>query len=1002
MTITNQLESLVARGRHPRNVKDQREITFGLAELSTNEDIHERLVIKGGVETLANLLDTCADSESQQFAALAIANTASTNSLCKKIAKLDDVMESIVAYVGNKKENSDPIGRQYCAMALGNLLADPDNHKSIIEMKCISALITMLQNCSDGRELESGTYAAFAISNIAIDCSYHEQIVGEGAIELLVALACCDDEEARRHALLALRGLCGTKCNRQTMLQKGIIDPLILLSRSDDKQIAREVSVILNCLSSEDENKEEISYRAMSTLISLLVSGDDYVERYSCCAIANLMEISDIHLRFIEERGLPPLISLCSSVDKGCREEGMRALANLSFNLDMVEALVEENALQPLVTAVDNDQCRFATLTIANIATHSPTIIQIVQAGAIRPLVSLISTFGNDVESRRFGALALANITTCEAFHSLVIETGAPEALFVLSNSSDIESKQYVAKTLANLSCNAAMHELVVDKGGFQPLIALANDTRQDIHRHAISAMWGLSSVSSKLRRDIVDEGGLEQLCRLLPLSVNDPQLLHDIISCLCNLSRENEIKFEITRSGAVSTLLSCMESDNPTIACYACECLANLSEMVENQSFLAKSGVVKLCASVMRSRDNIILRESGRLAANISGSSDPLAANIIVDGEVHLLLMSFLLSKDSTCQKIGSIGIGNLCTNDCHRETLMNVGVLEPLMSLTRSEKTDIDSRRFAMLAIANLAASSSFATHDGFVSQGTIPMLVSFSNSDDVYLKEYAAFALAELSQNIKLSEILADEGALAPVLALLNSNICDKCVERQLLPALKTLSFLDRNKVTICASESLKVILEFIGDGNSTVNDLIQACCTIANLVEIECNMELAVSSGCIPLLVDALKSDVGEVQSESARALGNLAGNMDFCDLLLEYSVAHLLVTYHRGGSTDSRRMAAMALSNLSSNMKSHPALLELNVLNLATSECLTALDLKQSSDQETLRFCILIIANLTGGNSNLPLTENLFGEYLNESIQLAFHHNHVLTVLPTTF
>ncbi|KAL7500792.1 hypothetical protein ACHAWT_009745, partial [Skeletonema menzelii] len=76
------------------------------------------------------------------------------------------------------------------------------------------------------------------------------------------------------------------------------------------------------------------------------------------------------------------------------------------------------------------------------------------------------------------------------------------------------------------------------------------------------------------------------------------------------------------------------------------------------------------------------------------------------------------------------------------------------------------------------------------------------------------------------------------------------------------------------------------------------------------------------------------------------------------------------------------MAAMALSNLSSNIKAHSDLLELDVLSLATSECLAALDLKQSSDHETLRFCILIIANLTGGNHSLPLAENLFDILMN--------------------
>ena len=989
MTVTNQLESLVARGRHPRDIKDQREITFGLAECSTSEDLHERLVKKGGVQTLADLLCTCHDSDSQQFAALAIANTASTRSLCREIAKLNDVLERLVAYVAN--ESSDPIGRQYCAMAIGNILADPDNHAPIVELECISALIKMLQNCSDGREIESGTYAAFAISNIATDSFYHEQIVDEGAIELLVTLACCDEEEARRHALTSLGGLAGTKSNRQKMLQKGILDPLILLSTSYDDGIVREVSYILNSLSSEDENKEEISYRAMATLISCLVSGDDYVERHSCCAIANLLQSEDIHARFLEERGLSPLIALCSSLDKGCREEAFRGLANLSFNIEMIGALLDEGVLCPLVKAIENDLCRFAASTIANIATHSPAIVQIVQSGAIRPLVSLISDSGHNIESKRFGALALTNITSCEAFHSIVTEAGVPEALSKLSYSSDVESKQFVAQTLANLSCNAANHRLVVDNGGFQCIIALASDSRHDVHSHAVSAMWGFSAASSKLRKNLVDEGGLGPLCRLLPLSMKDHQLLRDITACLCNLSQENENKFELTRSGAVATLLCCVESVDLDIAHYACECLANLSEMRENQCFLANSsGVITTCASVMRSRDRFIQRESGRLLANLAGSSDALAANIFVSHEVHLLLMSLLLSKDSTCQQIGSIGIGNLCTSDCHRGALMTAGVLEPLISLTRSSaKSEIDTRRFSMLAIANLATS--FANHDEFVSQGAIPMLVSFSNADDVYLKDYAAFALAELSKNGNMTEILADDGALQPVLSLIKNKNCRGCVEQQLLPALRTMSFLDRNKLAICTSESFKVILGFVNKCNS--DELRLVCCTIANLVELECNMESAISSGCVSLLIKALESDSKEIQSESARAIGNLAGNADFCKILLKHGVVQLLVSCYGGAGFESRRMAAMALCNFSSKIESHPLLLEMNVLSLAASECRAALDLQQASDHETLRFCILIIANLTGGNHNHSLTENnLFGKNSEFLAQLACQYN----------
>ena len=208
-----------------RNFRETREITFGLADLSTHPDVHERLVKKGGIETLVNILVTAQDAEAQQFAALAVANTAATKALCNDIVKLDRVIAGLVQYVGN--EQADAIGRQYSAMAIGNMLAEPATHEAIVEAGCIDALITMMTNCVDARELESGKYAAFAIANIASNCQCHKQLVeGSASIELLVALACCEDPDTQRQSLAAVRGLCTTTANRQTVLQKGILDPL--------------------------------------------------------------------------------------------------------------------------------------------------------------------------------------------------------------------------------------------------------------------------------------------------------------------------------------------------------------------------------------------------------------------------------------------------------------------------------------------------------------------------------------------------------------------------------------------------------------------------------------------------------------------------------------------------------------------------------------------------------------------------------------------------------
>ncbi|KAL3772442.1 hypothetical protein ACHAW5_008732 [Stephanodiscus triporus] len=148
------------KGKRPEGTCDpallemfhSREIAFGLADLSTNPEVHERLVKKGGIETLVGLLTTAQDAEAQQFAALAVANTASTKALCNDIVRLNGVVAGLVQYVRN--EQGDSIGRQYSAMALGNLLAEPGAHETVVHSDAVAALIVMLKNCCDAREME--------------------------------------------------------------------------------------------------------------------------------------------------------------------------------------------------------------------------------------------------------------------------------------------------------------------------------------------------------------------------------------------------------------------------------------------------------------------------------------------------------------------------------------------------------------------------------------------------------------------------------------------------------------------------------------------------------------------------------------------------------------------------------------------------------------------------------------------------------------------------------
>ena len=243
------------------------------------------MVKKGAVKSLLQLMDPKAsqDAEAQRFAALALANCASA--VFNRVAMVaEGTLEPLILYV--REEESDLIGRQYCAMCIGNLAAEPENHEEVVKLEAIDSLMILLRT----EDVESGRYAAFALSNLAANANHRQQIVDEGGPEALVALACCEDLNAQRQALAALRGICISPQYRELVVRQGIMDPLVLMARTDEIEVLREVASAINALTSMDPNKMEICDRAISTIIAMLLSGDTEVERHSTCAVANLME----------------------------------------------------------------------------------------------------------------------------------------------------------------------------------------------------------------------------------------------------------------------------------------------------------------------------------------------------------------------------------------------------------------------------------------------------------------------------------------------------------------------------------------------------------------------------------------------------------------------------------------------------------------------------------------------------------------------------------------
>ncbi|KAL7686152.1 putative armadillo-like helical protein [Plasmopara halstedii] len=166
------LEQLIARGRRERSPTDQRDVAFGLANISTNAELHEKMVSKGVVNALLTLILQSSDSEALRLACLCLANVASSPASRIRIVE-EGALPPLVNFFKDDDNKNDTVAKQYIAMAIGNLAAEPENHEEIVQLGTIEPLVKLL----DPEIVHSGVYCAFALANLSVNNDYRSLIV---------------------------------------------------------------------------------------------------------------------------------------------------------------------------------------------------------------------------------------------------------------------------------------------------------------------------------------------------------------------------------------------------------------------------------------------------------------------------------------------------------------------------------------------------------------------------------------------------------------------------------------------------------------------------------------------------------------------------------------------------------------------------------------------------------------------------------------------------------
>jgi hypothetical protein len=151
---------------------------------------------------------------------------------------------------------------------------------------------------------------------------------------------------------------------------------------------------------------------------------------------------------------------------------------------------------------------------------------------------------------------------------------------------------------------------------------------------------------------------------------------------------------------------------------------------------------------------------------------------------------------------------------------------------------------------------------------------------------VRHYSAIILSCLAQNPLIRQRLIPEGGLEGILLLARTSHID--IQREVLPAITSLTFIDGLEKNICVKGGLGPIITILGTRTSSLRDIQLCCCAIANLSAILEVLPLLVNADVIPLIAQSLSHACVGIENEVFRSICNFAACTDYSREILKHN------------------------------------------------------------------------------------------------------------------
>ncbi|XP_065195940.1 uncharacterized protein LOC135827357 [Sycon ciliatum] len=397
----------------------------------------------------------------------------------------------------------------------------------------------------------------------------------------------------------------------------------------------------------------------------LYVSYSERVDLQRTAALC-FAEISDRMRAEAKMEMVEALVSLLQVHDVEVQQASSLALSNLALKGPACNkrTIMQAGALRPLISLLNSSnedvQCN-ACGCITTLATTEVNKRNVVEHGALRPLLQLARS--QDPRVQRNAAGAILNITHIDTNRDEMVRSNALPVLLDLLKSPDRDVQYYTAAALSNIAVNEHHRAAIVaiNNGSVLPdLLQLLTNSSNKVKSQACLALRNLASDDSN-QEQIVQLGGLNHLLPLL--HSQDQETCTAAVAAVRNISIHDGNAIHIVKGNFLPELATLLTRERwPEAQCHAAGTLRNLAAEKQTAALL-QSGVVDTAMDLLdNSRcPDAVLAEATAALAILCASEDALTDIMARRGKplCRALLVRAKDSQDAEVRYncIGAIG---------------------------------------------------------------------------------------------------------------------------------------------------------------------------------------------------------------------------------------------------------------------------------------------------------------------------------------------------------